>query len=242
MCKFTDIHTHILYDVDDGAINMEMSQQMIACAYANHTRKIICTPHYGIKRLKADRKTVLTHFIRLRSWVKEQYPDMGFYLGQEVYFSNGIEWEKKRKNLLPMAESNYLLVEFPVEAPFSYVRQGMQKVQMEGYRPIFAHVERCQTMLDNQEYIKELIGMGIHMQLNVSSILGNGGWSVKRKVRKLLDERLIHFVASDSHRIDVRTPELKKGYDKVVKICGETYARQLFEENPNKILENQEII
>ena len=45
MERFTDIHTHILPGVDDGAENMRKSLELIRFAYEDGTRTIFLTPH-----------------------------------------------------------------------------------------------------------------------------------------------------------------------------------------------------
>ena len=48
MYNICDIHSHIIPQVDDGAIDLNMSIQMLRDAYNQGTRSIICTSHsYG---------------------------------------------------------------------------------------------------------------------------------------------------------------------------------------------------
>ena len=43
---YVDIHSHILYGVDDGPDNIETSIEMMKIAYDEGIRKIVATPHY----------------------------------------------------------------------------------------------------------------------------------------------------------------------------------------------------
>ena len=45
MNGFTDIHTHILPEVDDGAENMTQALKLLRQAWENGTRTIFLTPH-----------------------------------------------------------------------------------------------------------------------------------------------------------------------------------------------------
>lgn len=45
----TDIHTHILYGVDDGAEYLGDSMKLIAEEWDQGVQRIILTPHYGPK-------------------------------------------------------------------------------------------------------------------------------------------------------------------------------------------------
>ena len=42
---YVDIHSHILYGVDDGPDNIETSIEMMKIAYDEGIRKIVATPH-----------------------------------------------------------------------------------------------------------------------------------------------------------------------------------------------------
>ena len=75
----------------------------------------------------------------------------------------------------------------------------------------------------------------IHI-LNAGSIIGDGGRNVKRFCKKLMKEDLLHFVGTDAHRIDIRRPIIKPCVDYVIKKMGEDYAREIFVENPRRIV------
>ncbi len=48
--KIIDIHTHMLYDIDDGARDSEMSLTLMRMDYDQCVRGIFCTNHsYGME-------------------------------------------------------------------------------------------------------------------------------------------------------------------------------------------------
>ena len=49
MDNYTDIHSHILFGVDDGAASLEESLGMLALAHQEGIRTMFATPHYGIE-------------------------------------------------------------------------------------------------------------------------------------------------------------------------------------------------
>ena len=55
--EYTDIHSHILPGVDDGAADMEETMSMLKAAYEQGVRTIIATPHYipGKKKKTAEK-------------------------------------------------------------------------------------------------------------------------------------------------------------------------------------------
>ena len=179
--SFTDIHCHVVPFVDDGADSMETSQAMIRMAYESGTRRIIATPHYGTRRAKASTGRMLKRFKMLEEWVDSTYPDMEIYLGQELSYHYGIEEEIRRGRALTMADSQYALIEFKPGDEYSRIRQGLEAVQMGGYRPILAHAERCDVLAGNVDYVEELVHMGIYVQVNASSITGKNDKRCRKK-------------------------------------------------------------
>ena len=236
---FTDIHCHIIPEVDDGAESMEAAQEMIRIAYARDTRKIIATPHYGNHRVKASNGIIAARFQELKAWVEARYPDMKLYLGQELSYRHGLEQQIERGAAFTLAGSHYALVEFQPEDDYSRIRQGLQAVQMAGYRPILAHVERCRRLASNIEYIEELVHMGIYMQMNARSITGGNGWQCKSCAKKLLKRELVHFVASDGHDTKTRIPSVQKAIFHIASRYGKQYAMELSVRNPDRVIADE---
>ena len=238
---FTDIHCHVVPFVDDGADSMETSQAMIRMAYESGTRRIIATPHYGTRRAKASTGRMLKRFKMLEEWVDSTYPDMEIYLGQELSYHYGIEEEIRRGKALTMADSQYALIEFKPGDEYSRIRQGLEAVQMGGYRPILAHAERCDVLAGNVDYVEELVHMGIYVQVNASSITGKNGRTIKGAVKKMMKRDLVHLVGSDAHEPVKRKPVLIDAVKYVKRHYGWDYAERIFISNPECIIYNQYI-
>ena len=236
---FTDIHCHIIPDVDDGAQSMAQAQAMIRLAYAKDTRRIIATPHYGTRRAKAASDVIVLHFRELLRWTKDNYPEMELFLGQELSYHHGLEEEILRGHAFTMAGGHYALIEFQPNDDFSRIRQGLQAVQMAGYWPILAHAERCRRLAENVDYIEELVHMGIYIQINAKSVVGDNGWQCKSCTKKLLKKNLVHFVASDGHDAKKRTPTLLKTMSYIAKRYGKEYALRLSVINPGKVISDK---
>ncbi len=235
------MHCHIIPGVDDGSSNMEESLSMIKLAYDNETRKIIATPHYGTARARARKGEIIQQFLEFKEEVRVRYPDMELYLGQELSFGESLPQKLMSGAALSMADSRYALVEFMPQDDYDYIRQGLLKVQMAGYRPILAHVERCPGLMKNISYVEDLVNMGVYIQMNAMSITGENGWKCKSYAKKLLKEELVDLVASDAHDTKKRKPTIKKAAEYISKKYGTRYAANLCINNPNKIINNEEI-
>ena len=234
----TDIHCHIIPGVDDGARSMKEAQKMVQIAYEEGTRRIIGTPHYGNRRAKASRGTILLKYMELKAWVKENYPDMEVYLGQELFYRHGIEQHVRGSKAMTMAGSRYVLVEFEPEEFYGRIRQGLEAVQMEGYWQILAHAERYRHLMEKPEHIQELIHMGVFIQVNARSVTGENGWKSKSYAKRLLKNEWVHFIASDGHDTIHRQPSIQKAMMRIARRYGSAYARRLTIINPGKIIKN----
>ena len=83
----------------------------------------------------------------------------------------------------------------------------------------------------------ELVRQGVLLQVNAGSILGRHGLGVMLLCRRLLKENLVFCVASDAHDLRSRAPILSKCYRKIKARYGEERANQLFRENPDWLLQ-----
>lgn len=86
--------------------------------------------------------------------------------------------------------------------------------------------------------------MGCYMQINSSSVLkprlfGDTYKFMKKRARYFLDKGLVHVVASDMHNLDNRPPYMSEAYELIAKKYGAEKARELFETNPSKIINDQ---
>lgn len=86
--------------------------------------------------------------------------------------------------------------------------------------------------------------MGCYMQINSSSVLkprlfGDNYKFMKKRARYFLDKDLVHVVASDMHNLESRPPYMREAYELIAKKYGAERARELFETNPSRIINDQ---
>ena len=122
---------------------------------------------------------------------------------------------------------------------FSYIQQVIQTVQMAGYEVILAHAERYMCLLDKPERIEYLWKMGTLIQINSSSITGGSGRKVKKFVRQLLAQQMVHCVGTDAHGIEYREPRMQKAAEYVERKYGKEYMRRIFFSNAKELLKKR---
>ena len=62
---------------------------------------------------------------------------------------------------------------------------------------------------------------------------------MKKRARYFLDKDLVHVVASDMHNLESRPPYMREAYELIAKKYGAERARELFETNPSRIINDQ---
>lgn len=234
-----DVHSHILPGVDDGAADMDETIAMLEYAIRDGITTFIATPHYHLGRKVADYNRIDKVYHDVISEVKERKLPIQIFLGNEIFCSDTAIEDISAKKVHTMHNSRYILLEFHPGHSYREIRHGIRYAIEEGYIPILAHAERYQVLLDDYRQVKELIDMGCYIQLNAGDIMGNDGWRVKHFCKKLLKAEYVHFIATDAHRKEGRrVPQLSKCAAYIARKYGDDYAQMIFEDNPQKILQD----
>jgi protein-tyrosine phosphatase len=106
-----------------------------------------------------------------------------------------------------------------------------------GYRPIIAHTERCAAIRSDIDLLRRLVELGVRVQINAGSLLGEDGLALKWFCRTLMKRHLIHYVASDSHNKSSRRPNLGKCAAYIERVMGRAYRDQIMTLPPTETIE-----
>lgn len=239
-----DIHSHIVFDVDDGPQSRGESKVLLEEAYAQGVRTIVSTSHRRKGMFETPEDKIAANFSEVKQLAQEIGPDLTILYGAEIYFS-GDALEKLEKNLIPRLNgTRYALIEFSMNTPYRDIHSALSKILLLGITPVIAHIERYHALENDEKRVKELINMGCYTQINSSSVLkpklfGDAHKFMKKRAAYFLEKNLVHVVASDMHNLDNRPPFMKEAYELITKKYGRDRARDLFETNPAKILRDQ---
>lgn len=236
-----DIHCHILPGVDDGSTNEEMTRAMLKLAWEDGITAMLATPHYHPGHFTESPQRLREAFARACELAAGIHPELQLYLGSELYYRHELPETLAAGQALTLAGSRYVLVEFSPARSYHDIASALLKLRSYGYRPVLAHAERYADLLKHTEYVEELYDKGIYIQVNASSVMGGNGFGVKRFVKRLLKEELVHFIGSDAHDIRRRKPELRSCAAYIEQKCGRDYAQKLCREHALCILNNEAI-
>ena len=186
-----DIHNHILYGVDDGSKDLDMSLAMLKEEMEQGVTLVYLTPHQNQQTLTGP--LLKERYQSFLEELKEKGIDMDIRLGAEIYYYPGLKQDLLSGKALTMDESKYVLVEFSTRTETN-VSEIVYELVMAGFTPIIAHIERY-PYLKKEDYfdIKEAGGL---IQINSSSF---SHFSSRGLIKYLLKNDLVDYVATDAH-------------------------------------------
>jgi len=197
-----DIHCHLLPRIDDGSKDWEESLELCEKGFRNGLEEIILTPHL-MDFSKADhlieKRDQLTEKLIEKLKMSEEASALKLYKGFEVFASEEILTTSELKKLT-LNGTKYILVEFNPSLKYvSFVIDSLEAVERQGLTMIMAHVERYQFTQKDHEFVNYLLDKGVLFQVNADSILGDWGQKAQRLAVDMLDQNMVHFMASDAH-------------------------------------------
>lgn len=235
-----DIHSHILPRVDDGSHSLEESVEMCRASAKDGIRVMVATPH-------AHDGLHTTHdpdFLKQK--VDELNKELGgnpkVVLGCELRFTHELVKQICETHSAPtIAGGPYALVEFPHAVVPPGSEHPLYDLMNHKITPIIAHPERNMMLLNEPERFYQLVSMGVLGQMDTGSITGQFGKRVQQAARVMLENGLIHFIASDCHNTRNRLPGMSAAVATTAEIVGEEYANAIANHNPSAVVEGKSI-
>ncbi|MDD4781952.1 MAG: hypothetical protein PHT02_15305 [Tissierellia bacterium] len=234
-----DIHSHILFGVDDGAKTIEESINIIKEVINKGVTHIILTPHYNNKYVKIDSSKVIQNYNVLKEQVTKENLNINIFLGNEIFFDSNYYEILEQGEFNTLAYSKYILIEFNVFDIPKNIAEMCYETNVKGYIPIIAHVERYNILYKNIELLKDILNERALLQINASTIVNKEDKESYRFCNYLLKHELVSFVASDIHNLSNRSFYLDEAFKIVSKSYGDAYANKIFKENALKVLANE---
>lgn len=204
----TDRHSHVLYGVDDGVKTAEESLAVLTFMESVGVRELWCTPHI-MEDVPNTTESLQSRFEELCSIYEGP---VRLRLAAEYMMDTLFEERLRSRDLLTM-EDDLLLMETSTLAPPYDFKGIFAEVMSSGYRPLFAHPERCRFLEVGD--MEELAAMGVKFQMNIASLTGYYGPSAKEKSKELLKKGLYHAYGSDCHRLStIKQQYSRREFDK----------------------------
>jgi protein-tyrosine phosphatase len=227
----------MLPGIDDGAPDLETSLSMARIAVADGITVTACTPHIhpgvydnhgpGIKAAIADLQREL------------DAADIALKLicGADTHIANDLVDGLQSGRVASLNDTRYFLFEPPHHVAPPRMEEVVFDVMAAGFTPLLTHPERLTWIEDHYDAVVRLADRGALMQITAGSVTGRFGRRPKYWAERMLDEGLVHILATDAHNLRNREPVLSPARDLVAKRLGDEEATQMVLTRPQKIVD-----
>ena len=235
--KITDLHMHVVPGVDDGSFDMRMSLVMLEIAYEQGVRDVFCTSHNVYSEEEITRYK--SQFMMLQMMAKSRLPDLKLHMGCELLcageYIDDILYGLEIGVFLPLGNSKCVLTELYPDVTPEEAKVVVEALVAAGWKPIIAHTERYPALFEDGT-LQELINLGAKIQVNLYSLVEENKDDIKKRARYLIDNRLAHFIGSDAHRINYRSPKYESGVRYIDEHCGKEYLEAVCYKNAESLI------
>jgi protein-tyrosine phosphatase len=232
-----DIHSHVLWGMDDGAETIEQTLALLKMAAEHGTTEIVATPHADFNY--AFQPDLVKQRVAEASAASSGTPPLHRGCDFHLSFEN-VQDALETPERYTIDGGPYLLVEFPDES-LAGMPQVLSALQRRGLVPIMTHPERQNRLREIPPEFLEWIRQGCLVQLTAQSLLGRFGKRAEESAWQMIERGLAHFVASDGHDEHDRTPRLDTAFEAVARRVSRAAAERLFLENPKAVLAGNKI-
>jgi protein-tyrosine phosphatase len=194
----TDIHSHLLPGIDDGAKDLEDSLNLIRSLVQMGYTRLITTPHIMSEVYPNDATIILTQLGIVQEALRKAGIPVEISAAAEYFIDDSFLSLLGKEPLLTLFE-NHVLVEMSFMYPLSGLFDHFFQIERHGYNPILAHPERYAYYHPNYKIYAEIKEKGVKLQLNLLSLTGYYGETTKKIAVKLLKDKLIDFIGTDTH-------------------------------------------
>jgi protein-tyrosine phosphatase len=234
-----DIHSHIVWGVDDGAPDLAVSLEMLRVAREGGTTEIVATPHMNAE------------FTFQPELVSERIRELTAATAGVPRIHSGCEFHLSVDNLDQLTASphaytingkQYLLLECPDHHLGKHAETILKQLLDSGIVPIVAHPERVPVLQRDPDRLGTWVDLGCLSQVTAISILGVFGRMAAATSEKFFARGLVHTVASDAHDPTYRHTRLAEALAVVRDRYGEDAADMLFRHNPRCVVEGLPVV
>lgn len=206
----TDLHSHLLPGVDDGAKDPGESIELVRSLMDLGYEKIITTPHIYSELYPNSPTTLKPAFEKLKLALEEAAIGISLRFAAEYFLDDHLDSLLRQNEPLLTIHENWVLVETSFVQPHPDLDAKLFKLQVAGYKPILAHPERYAFWHGDKTIFHGFKEKGLLLQINLLSLTGYYGKGATEMAKYLLKADLVDLVGTDCHH-ERHVAALKKG-------------------------------
>jgi len=233
-----DLHCHILPGIDDGAPDLETSLEMARIAVADGITITACTPHITPGVYDNTGPDILERIAALQLELDRAGIALTLTCGADTHVMTGMVEGLKSKQIPSLGGSRYFLFEPPHHVAPPRLEDLAFELLTAGFIPVLTHPERLTWIEDHYGVMQRLVRAGVWMQITCGSVTGRFGARPRFWAERMLDEGLVHIIATDAHNLRNRKPKMAEARDAIAERLGEQAATDMVLTRPRGILDD----
>lgn len=232
---FVDIHCHLVPGIDDGAQTWQDTLSMAQIAVQSGTQTIIVTPHQLGNFRQNSGDLIRQHTQQVQDFLRQHQIPLNVMPGGDVRIEENMLEGIQNGSVMSLGDHRkQVLLELPHELYFP-IDSILDQFHANGMQGILSHPERNVGLLTNPQLLAPLVDRGCLMQVTCGSLVGTFGPASQKLAEFMLQEGLVHFLASDGHSPRRRRPHMHHGHARAVELVGRDLADEICSTNPAQV-------
>jgi protein-tyrosine phosphatase len=231
---FVDLHSHVLFALDDGSPDRATSLAMIGALHQAGFSEVYATPHQKARQFLPSLEAIGQTYAELRDAARQGTPQLRLGLGAENMWDD-VFFERVQRAEIPAYDGGpaFLMELRPSEMPGGLLAH-MFRLRTAGRVPVLAHPERYHALWENEELTLQLRRQ-CAFQIDLPALAGYHGKREAKAARKLVENGLATVASTDCH-----TPEdvrrAAEGIGWIEKKMGSATVDRLLTDAPRAVL------
>ena len=236
-----DLHSHILPGIDDGSPDLETSLAMARMAIDDGIKVMACTPHFLPGLYDSQANDVRKRAAALSQEFNDHDLGLVLVVGGDIHARPDLVEAIATKRVLTLNDSRYVLLEPPHVIMPLRLEDLIISLVAAGYVPVITHPERLAWIEQHYAALVRMASAGAWLQITAGSVTGRFGRRAQYWTQKLLQDGLVHIMATDAHNLGSRPPRLSTAVGVVAREIGAEEAQKLVFDRPLAVLRNEVI-
>lgn len=228
----------MLPGIDDGAPDLETALAMARIAVEDGITTVACTPHIYAGLYENNGPGIKQAVSQLRSQLQTADISLSITHGADTHLAPNLVAGLRNQQIPSLHDSRYFLLEPPHHVAPPRLEQSVFDLLAAGYIPVITHPERLTWIAGHYDIFKKLAKAGAWMQITAGSLTGHFGKTAQYWGERMLDEGLVHILASDGHGVRKRPPVMSGGREVAARTVGEAEATLMVLTRPQGILDD----
>lgn len=216
----TDMHSHLVPAVDDGAPDPDTSVKLIKGMLNLGFKKMITTPHIMKDMYPNTAVELRKNHKQLLLRLKDEQIEVELLLAAEYFLDDHVKEILRQRDQLLTMNGNMVLVEFSLANEPIGLKEILFEMELQGYIPVIAHPERYIYHERNLSFFEDLKNSGYLFQLNILSLAGFYGKSPSVLAQQFIKRGFYELAGTDlhgeKHLQALKSPLIKDNMERLV--------------------------